>query len=71
MCKYCKHIVFDVYDIWRVLVFKQVCVDLNWRIPESDYIYISLNAKYWMYWIKTFKLKPHSAKRAIRVQSQT
>lgn len=67
LCKYCKRIVFGVYDIWRVLVFKQVGVDFNWRIPESDYFYLSLNAKYWMYWIK---LKPHSAKRAIRVHSQ-
>lgn len=46
MCKNCKRIVFGVYGIWRVLVFAQVAEDLNYRIPESDFSYTSLNAMY-------------------------
>ena len=36
---YCKRVIFGVYDIWRKLVFEQVGVDLNQRIPECDYSY--------------------------------
>lgn len=35
--KYCKFIIFGLYNIWRKIVFRHVGVDLNWRTPECDY----------------------------------
>lgn len=35
--KYCKQIIFGMYDIWRKVVLEQVGIDLIQRIPECSY----------------------------------
>lgn len=61
--KYCKFIIFGLYNIWRKIVFRHVGVDLNWCTPECDYFYTYYTCA-WHLALYLIWLKPHSAKSA-------
>lgn len=54
---YCKHIIFGMYGIWRILIFQQVILNLNKRILKRTNSIVHMTMHLTMYFISRKKAK--------------